>query len=297
MDLDGETMTDGQAATLAAIYRERSFVIVDGVTTSALCALAHAEMAAENDCGRLEPSTVYSNVNSQAVSAFLPDRRSDRIQYVDLASDAAAKAEEALVGGSRRWQAVGEAVEQMDVLVRRLRVHLPAELSDIESRTRPMVSAYEVGAKFERHCDNHCDDEEAEYDHCGEHGHCANRRRLSAVLYAVDHEWSAADGGALRLYKPTATTGGWEGDDALVDVQPRPARLVLFASDQRVPHEVLPVTSGRAVRYALALWFLGPPPAAEAGMPHATPGQKASQQRGAERESATSIMEAELQFD
>ena len=38
---------------------------------------------------------------------------------------------------------------------------------------------------------------------------------------------------------------------------PRPARLILFASDQRVPHEVLPVRATGAVRYAIALWYVG----------------------------------------
>ena len=117
-----------------------------------------------------------------------------------------------------------------------------------------MVSAYGEGARFERHCDNHCVDGED----------CANRRILSAVLYLVSPTWSRDDGGALRIFRP-AVAHSEAGDpsedavDALVDVVPQPSRLVLFMSDQRVPHEVLPVSSRDSVRHAIALWFLRPP--------------------------------------
>ena len=47
-----------------------------------------------------------------------------------------------------------------------------------------------------------------------------------------------------------------DGDDALVDVLPCARRLVLFASDQRVPHEVMPVLAKERVRYAIALWYV-----------------------------------------
>ena len=40
---------------------------------------------------------------------------------------------------------------------------------------------------------------------------------------------------------------------------PVQGRMILFASDQRVPHEVLPVTNETKVRYAIALWYADAP--------------------------------------
>ena len=250
IDLGGAPASDAQVAALAELFQQRSFIVVDNLIGSDA---AQREIAREDYDGRLELSTVYASPSSNAVSVAVPDRRSDRIQYLDLVADAAS-------GQQRQWLAISECVTRMDELVKCLRERLPEELGCIVARQRPMVSAYGEGARFERHCDNHChedheDDEEEGYD--PDLGFCANRRRLSAVLYCVPGDWSAADGGALRIYRSTLETGGWEGDDALVDVLPVAGRLVLFASDQRVPHEVLPVTAGRgAVRYALALWFI-----------------------------------------
>ena len=69
----------------------------------------------------------------------------------------------------------------------------------------------------------------------------------------------------------------------MVDVVPKPCRLVLFASDQRVPHEVRPVADGCvSTRYAIALWYITPP------LTDAKPQQQE------ERVSETSVMAALL---
>ena len=249
IDLGGAAcMSTDQTLKIADAYRRKHVVIIDGALPSLACELANAEASRADARGDLEMSTVYANSSSSAVSVALPDRRSDRIRYLDLAADAAA--------AERQWLAIGDAIARVDAIAASLREQVPEELGEIAARQRPMVSAYDAGARFERHCDNHCHEDEDEDD--PDHGHCANRRRLSAVLYCVDGGWTADCGGALRIYRSAEETGGWEGDDALVDVLPRAGRLVLFASDQRVPHEVLPVTSSGAVRYALALWFLAP---------------------------------------
>ena len=155
-----------------------------------------------------------------------------------------------------------------------------------------MASAYTTGARFERHCDNHCDDDDDAYD--PDVGYCANRRRLSAVLYCVPPMWADEHGGALRLYRSVAASGGWDGDDALVDVLPRAGRLILFASDQRVPHEVLPVRASGVVRYALALWYLAPATAANAPMTHTgderADGEADVRDKRSERVSDTSVI-------
>ena len=265
IDLNGaSTVSLEQATHLASVFRERHFVIIDGLISSGLSEMASAEIARADNTGRLSISTVYASPANDAVSVAVPERRSDRIQYLDVAADATS-------GSKPQWQAVGLAVEQMDAVARCLKERLPDDLGEISARQRPMVSAYDAGCKFERHCDNHChhhqhngggeeEDDEDGSDYDPEFGYCANRRKLSAVLYCVPNTWTADDGGALRIYKSVHETGGWEGDDALVDVVPKPCRLVLFASDQRVPHEVRPVAEGCvSTRYAIALWYITPP--------------------------------------
>ena len=285
IDLRGVPITDEQLAHAAAVFRSRHFVIVDGLQSHDASLETRAEIEEEDAKGGLQPVRVYASARNhvsrtasavawrahlslslsplvpsrrrlQDISVSVPDRRSDRVKYLDFATEAAPP-------DQKPWRAVRAAVEQIDHLVRRLRERLPVELGTIVARQRPMISAYAAGCGFERHCDNHCDADEAAYD--SELHFCANRRRLSAVLYCVPPEpqWGVAHGGALRIFLPTALTGGWRGDDALVDVMPRPGRLILFASDQSVPHEVLPVRVDGAVRYAIALWFLSPTVRAE----------------------------------
>ena len=285
VDLKGLPIDAEQSDLIARRYAEQHFVVLDNAIPSALCDQALSEIAREDIVeGGLELSTVYASTSPTAVSVALPERRSDRIRYLSLGEE----------GAAERWAAVSEAVTCMDGIAKALKDRLPDELGDIVARQRPMVSAYDEGAKFERHCDNHCsagangeeadgedDDDPDGYDPAL--GYCANRRRLSAVLYCVPEDWSVKHGGTLRVYKPIAETGGWEGDDALVDVVPRRARLIFFASDQRCPHEVLPVCGKGVVRYALALWFLAPPASPE---PHEG---KIGPMREA-RESATSVI-------
>lgn len=67
-------------------------------------------------------------------------------------------------------------------------------------------------------------------------------RRVTAILY-LNHGWTAADGGCLRVHSSKQPR----------DIEPRAGRLVVFLSD-RVLHEVLP---GRVVRRAATAWFRG----------------------------------------
>ena len=43
--------------------------------------------------------------------------------------------------------------------------------------------------------------------------------------------------------------------DILVDIAPLPGRLVLFRSDLRCPHEVLPVLQASRERYSFITWY------------------------------------------
>lgn len=69
-------------------------------------------------------------------------------------------------------------------------------------------------------------------------------RRLTCILYVNPPGWRDADGGSLRVHL--------SGSTGHRDVTPLCNRLVLFWSDARVPHEVLPT---HAMRYAVSVWY------------------------------------------
>ena len=84
-------------------------------------------------------------------------------------------------------------------------------------------------------------------------------RRITCILYA-NVSWKPGDGGELRLHVPHRSGGTGHAEAAAeaamgtlgMDVPPKANRLVLFWSDARVPHEVLPTTVDR---YALSVWY------------------------------------------
>ena len=61
-------------------------------------------------------------------------------------------------------------------------------------------------------------------------------------IFYLNQEWDEVDGGCLRLH---LASGEW-------DVAPTAGKLVIFFSDARVPHEVLPTFRDR---YAITVWY------------------------------------------
>ncbi|KAL1496429.1 hypothetical protein AB1Y20_016384 [Prymnesium parvum] len=152
-----------------------------------------------------------------------------------------------------------------DALVRRLRAACPRLLAPIARRQRPMLSRYARAAVgFARHVDNHC---------LAGRGERCNGRVLTAVYYMCEGEWDAeAYGGCLRVYRPQQPTEGAEegggaaeeaAGDAVADIAPVDGRLVLFFSDFRCPHEVLPVKKEGVERWAVTLWYWNSEPIPE----------------------------------
>lgn len=97
---------------------------------------------------------------------------------------------------------------------------------DIQGRTKAMVACYPGNQTgYIRHIDNPDED-----------GRC-----LTSILY-LNKGWTDSDGGKLRIYKTACK----------YDVEPLFNRLLLFWSDVRTPHEVLP---SNAIRYAITMWY------------------------------------------
>ena len=81
-------------------------------------------------------------------------------------------------------------------------------------------------------------------------------RRLTCIFY-VNPDWEEADGGQLCLYLGHLGRVSLIGETAprpptIATITPLANRLVLFWSDARVPHEVLPAFKAR---YAVSVWY------------------------------------------
>ena len=134
------------------------------------------------------------------------DVRGDRIAWLpDVADDASERA-------ASQW---------LDTLRVRCNRDLILGLEDVEAH----YAIYPPGARYARHRDRFRDDD---------------ARVLSCVLYLNDR-WTAADGGALRLYVR----------DGTIDVMPEAGTFVAFLAAE-FEHEVLPA---RRERTAVAGWF------------------------------------------
>ncbi len=100
---------------------------------------------------------------------------------------------------------------------------------DISGRTRAMVSCYPGnGTHYVRHVDNHHKD-----------GRCIT------VVYYLNRDWDEKQhGGMLKLYPQLVPR--------VATIEPKIDRLLLFWSDDRNPHEVLPAFRKR---YAITVWY------------------------------------------
>ncbi|XP_022703352.1 egl nine homolog 1-like [Varroa jacobsoni] len=100
----------------------------------------------------------------------------------------------------------------------------------ITQRTKAMLACYPGGGtRYYKHVDN------PNFD----------GRRITCIYY-INKGWNAQrDGGVLRIYPETDRTH-------VASVEPNLDRLVMFWSDRRNPHEVLP---SERIRFALTVWY------------------------------------------
>ena len=132
-----------------------------------------------------------------------------------------------LEGNEKHAPNIVKLIDFVDTLV----IHcnnLPDGIQEyrIEGRAKAMVACYPGnGTGYSRHVDNPDGD-----------GRCLT------VIYYLNQGWGEKNGGKLRIYR----------EDGHVDVEPFLNRLLLFWSDKRNPHEVLPAYS---TRYAITIWY------------------------------------------
>ncbi|KAM9318879.1 uncharacterized protein egln2 isoform 1-T3 [Pholidichthys leucotaenia] len=108
----------------------------------------------------------------------------------------------------------------------------------INGRTKAMVACYPGnGARYVRHVDNPNGD-----------GRCIT------CIYYLNKNWDIkTQGGLLQIYP--------EGKNVVARVEPTFDRLLIFWSDRRNPHEVMPAYS---TRYAITVWYFDAKERAEA---------------------------------
>ena len=221
--------SDGAIGAVAAALVAQHFVVLDGFLGGDLAARVRGACTRAWSRDEYRPSRPAV---ADALRGAPPAARSDMITWDP--------------------EGVAELSGQVDALVAALRGHLPTHLSHVASRQRPMCSRYGHGDAFARHVDNHC--------HHGE-GDACNGRVLTSVYYMQDAGWDAAtDGGCLRFFHSQQAAPGTpplEADETAprCDVAPLSDRLVLFFSDFRAPHEVLPVRRPDAERFAATIWY------------------------------------------
>lgn len=130
-------------------------------------------------------------------------------------------------------------VQRMETLVMEMKPHCSneKELSGVNSRSRVMCTCYpatSTGSRYTAHVDN------------ANH----NGRRITAIYY-LNKDYHSSHGGSLRIHHNLSllTSSVFE---AKQDITPVADRLVLFWSDMRTPHEVMPSYQDR---YAVTVWF------------------------------------------
>jgi SM-20-related protein len=174
----------------------------DAYLTENLTRALAAECAALRSSGGLRAA----GIGRGAAHALRPDIRSDEVAWLKPGQSVACE----------RYLAM------MDTLRRALNASLYLGLEAYESH----FAHYPPGAFYAKHVDRFRDDD---------------TRILSVVLY-LNADWTAGDGGALRLYP-----AGRESEE----IVPIGGRIVLFLSAD-MPHEVMRANRDRM---SIAGWF------------------------------------------
>jgi Rps23 Pro-64 3,4-dihydroxylase Tpa1-like proline 4-hydroxylase len=204
---------------VATLLREQSFAILDGFFST--------PDSPSNTCSRARD--LEAEIQQRWKEGMLPIKGAI-IDATDGSNTPQTKSE---VRGdwigwfqgapSEEWAAYDDKTSlpgymiKLSTLVTELQRFLPHDLSGIKNRSRAMITCYPPGTRYTRHVDNG--------------GRVSNGRRLTALLY-LNHSWREGDGGELAIYET-------DGKRLKATVQPVIDRLVLFFSDERVPHEVL----------------------------------------------------------
>lgn len=142
--------------------------------------------------------------------------RSDMVRWLEVKHDCP-------------YTAIHSAVRSMDRISYILNTTKILSGCDIRSRSPAMLACYPAKTTgYKKHVDNPNQD----------------GRKLTFIIYTNKDYDRIRDGGVLRIHNGERRK--------FYDIEPIDGRLVIFWSDSRVPHEVLPTTRDR---YAISVWY------------------------------------------
>ena len=217
--------------------------VIDGFAGEEAATSAREEVLRAARQGNLSTPGMLGGGERGVASQSFEDTmvRNDSLGWFDCSTNPSSGAVACSFDGSvqsSEWPALGALLAKIETLVAELgQKNKPNEFSGCSTRSRAMVTLYTGqdgdGSRYTRHYDNAN----------------GNGRRVTAVYY-VNTGWRRAYGGQLRLYN--SSVPGEAVPTCFIDVEPLADRLVLFYSDMRTLHEVLPAHFDR---YALTVWF------------------------------------------
>jgi hypothetical protein len=236
--------TEDALTTFAEQLKTSSHCVLDGFLGGDAVKAVQQEIKMAKDTGMINEegrlgggregsasmASVEKGIRSDKLGWFecsvQPDPSTTACSFVDTPNDGT-------------WRGLEHLLARMETIAFELRPKV-ADLAGVKSRSKAMLTCYPAakegyegaGARYTKHYDNAN----------------ANGRRLTAIYYP-NADWKRSYGGALRLYQTM------DEDSVHVDVEPIADRLVLFYSDTRCLHEVLPVVTQERDRFALTLWF------------------------------------------
>lgn len=194
---------------------EFGWAVVDNFLGEGHCKFTFKEVRCLYQRGLFSAGQLMDDKNKDEY--HVKDIRSDQIYWFDGVDPRASDA-----------VTVRLLVSMIDSVVQHFKGRLPPY--DISGRSRAMIAIYPGnGTRYVKHVDNPVKD-----------GRC-----ITAIYYCNEDWDTSVHGGTLRLYPETSVIP--------MDIDPKADRLVLFWSDRRNPHEVMPVYRPR---FAITIWYM-----------------------------------------
>lgn len=222
---------DDYAAELADGLQRDGFAYIDNFLGEPVASYIRDEMQIMRRDGLLKESELAGGKSGKNMRYSMASIRGDVVRFVDGTED-------------EGCYNIGLLKEFSDQVVIRVQERVSELQQQVIQRGKLMCTCYPGDSNIEQAC--------GQGGPCRYVKHCDNpdkNGRVLTALYYLNKDWAPSDGGCLRIY-PSDAEGTSRSDP--VDVQPLHDRFLVFFSDKRCPHEVLPALSPR---YAITTWY------------------------------------------